>query len=153
VQRAQREGIPVFVLNGVTHPEPADLDSAMVVTLQQHAVDWVVLAGYMKKIGAMVLSRYAGRIINIHPALLPEFGGQGMYGRRVHEAVLAAGVAETGVTVHLVDGEYDHGEILAQTRVPVQTDDTVDVLASRVLQREHEFLVETIAGLGRRFQG
>ena len=103
----------------------------------------------MKKIGPAVLSAYAGRIINIHPALLPRHGGPGMYGRRVHEAVLAAGDSETGVTIHLVDEEYDHGHILAQTRLPVLKGDTVDSLAARVLRREHEFLVETIEGLVR----
>jgi len=149
VQRAQREGLPAVVLNGVTHPDAAALDAAMLAVLREHAVDWVVLAGYMKKIGPAVLAAYHDRIINIHPALLPKFGGQGMYGRRVHEAVLAAREIETGVTIHLVDEHYDHGRILAQTRVPVQVGDTVEVLAARVLAREHEFLVETISEIER----
>jgi phosphoribosylglycinamide formyltransferase-1 len=109
-----------------------------------HDVELVVLAGYMKKVGPRTLRHFAGRVLNIHPALLPKFGGQGMYGRRVHEAVLAAGERETGVTIHLVDDEYDHGRILGQCRVPVLPGDTVESLAQRVLQREHEFLVEML---------
>lgn len=149
VQRAQREAIPAVVLNGVTHPDASALDAAMLEALQGHAVDWVVLAGYMKMIGPAVLTAYRDRIINIHPALLPKFGGQGMYGRRVHEAVLAAGETESGVTIHLVDEHYDHGRILAQTRVPVFPDDSIESLAARVLKREHGFLVETIAEIAR----
>ena len=86
--------------------------------------DLVILSGYMRKLGSETLGVYARRILNIHPALLPKFGGQGMYGRRVHEAVLAAGEAQSGATVHLVDAEYDQGPTVAQAAVPVETGDT-----------------------------
>jgi phosphoribosylglycinamide formyltransferase-1 len=98
----------------------------------------------MKKLGPRTLAAYRNRIVNIHPALLPKFGGQGMYGMNVHKAVIEAGERESGVTIHLVDEEYDHGTILAQTRLPVLPDDTPQTLAQRVLEREHSFLVETL---------
>jgi phosphoribosylglycinamide formyltransferase-1 len=107
-------------------------------------VELVILAGYMKKLGMKTLEHYRGRILNIHPSLLPKFGGQGRYGIHVHEAVLAAGERETGATVHLVEGEYDQGTILSQCRVPVYTGDTADTLAQRVLVQEHRLLVETL---------
>lgn len=145
LQRARREGIAHAHLSSVTHPEPCELDRGICDTLRQHDVDLVVLAGYMKRVGPQTLAEYAGRIVNIHPALLPRFGGGGMYGGRVHQAVLAAGVEVTGVTVHVVDAQYDHGPILAQRQVPVRADDTVDSLARRVLEQEHDLLVETLA--------
>lgn len=143
--RARQEGIPRYHLSGRTHPDPAQLDAAILDALLRHEVELVILAGYMKKLGPRTLEHYEGRIINIHPALLPRFGGQGMYGARVHEAVLSAGEQETGVTIHLVDAEYDTGPIVAQCRVPVLADDTAESLAQRLLKQEHRFLVETIA--------
>ncbi len=142
--RARQEAIPAVHLSAHTHPDPAALDLAMLQALTDHHADWIVLAGYMKKLGPRVLAAYRGRILNIHPALLPKYGGQGMYGHRVHEAVLNAGEKETGVTIHLVDEQYDHGKIIAQCRVPVEPGDTVETLAARVLEREHTFLVETL---------
>ena len=142
--RASQEGIPCYHLSGRTHPDPAQLDAAILNALLHHETELVILAGYMKKLGPRTLERYAGRIINIHPALLPKFGGLGMYGARVHQAVLAAGEKETGVTIHMVDAQYDTGAIVAQCRVPVLADDTVESLAQRVLEQEHRFLVETI---------
>jgi len=144
LERAATAGIPHQVLNGTTHPEPDELDQAILSALRGSGTDIVLLAGYMKKLGPATLSHFDGRIVNIHPSLLPKFGGQGMYGARVHEAVLAAGETETGVTIHLVDGAYDEGRILAQTPVPVLREDTVETLAARVLEREHQFLVETL---------
>jgi phosphoribosylglycinamide formyltransferase 1 len=108
--------------------------------LERHAVDLVVLAGYVKLVPSDVIARYRGRIINVHPALLPSFGGKGMYGRRVHEAVLASGARESGATVHLVDEVYDRGAILGQARVPVLPGDDPDRLAARVLEVEHRLL-------------
>jgi phosphoribosylglycinamide formyltransferase 1 len=116
---------------------PNDDGSELLALLQKFRIDLVVLAGYLKLIPRMVISVYAGRIINIHPALLPAFGGEGMYGARVHEAVIASGAAETGVTVHLVDDDYDRGPILAQWRVRVDKSDTAESLAARVLNVEH----------------
>ena len=144
LERASRAGLPRYHLSGTTHPDPAALDEAILDALTRHDVELVVLAGYMKKLGPRTLARYRGRVLNIHPALLPRFGGQGMYGARVHEAVLAAGERETGITIHVVDEEYDHGPIVAQCRVPVQEGDTPETLAARVLAREHTFLVETL---------
>jgi phosphoribosylglycinamide formyltransferase-1 len=108
--------------------------------LGRQRVDLVVLAGYLKLVPAEVIAAYPGRIINIHPALLPAFGGSGMYGHRVHEAVLASGATQSGATVHLVDEQYDRGAILAQARVPVHRGDTPETLAARVLEAEHRLL-------------
>jgi phosphoribosylglycinamide formyltransferase 1 len=144
LSRARREGIPAYHFSSKTHPDPVQLDKAILSTLKKHQVDLVVLAGYMKRLGEKTLSAYQGRVINIHPALLPKYGGEGMYGAHVHEAVIAAGDPETGVTIHLVDREYDHGNILAQCRLPVLKGDSAISLAGRVLEREHTFLVETL---------
>ena len=110
---------------------------AILDTLLAHEVEIVILAGYMKKLGPKTLAHFEGAILNIHPALLPKFGGQGMYGIHVHEAVLAANEIETGVTIHLVTEEYDTGAIIAQEKVPVMPGDTPQTLAARVLQTEH----------------
>lgn len=146
-QRAQRAKVPFLHLSGVTHPDPDALDRAMLGALREHRVEWVVLAGYLKKIGPRTLQGYRGRILNTHPALLPRFGGPGMYGMRVHEAVLAAGERETGVTVHLVDESYDTGPVVAQCSVPVLPGDSPESLAERVMTREREFLIETLAAV------
>jgi folate-dependent phosphoribosylglycinamide formyltransferase PurN len=108
--------------------------------LGQHKIDLVVLAGYLKLVPAPVIAAYRGRVINTHPSLLPAFGGKGMYGVRVHRAVLASGARETGVSIHLVDEVYDRGEVLAQVRVPVLPNDTAERLAARVLEVEHRLL-------------
>jgi phosphoribosylglycinamide formyltransferase-1 len=144
LERARREGIPNYHLSSATHRDPAELDAAILRTLEEHGVDLVILAGYMKLLGPRTLARYRGRILNIHPALLPKFGGKGLYGKKVHEAVLAAGERVTGVTIHLVDERYDAGPIVAQSEVPVLDGDTVDSLAARVLQREHQLFAETL---------
>jgi formyltetrahydrofolate-dependent phosphoribosylglycinamide formyltransferase len=117
--------------------DAADDGSQLLALLRKFRIDLVVLAGYLKRIPATVIREYAGRIVNIHPALLPAFGGEGMYGARVHEAVIASGTTESGVTVHLVDDDYDRGPIIAQWRVPVEKSDTADSLAERVLAVEH----------------
>ena len=144
LQRARKEGIPAHHISAETHPGVEE-DREILRVLQEHGVDTVVLAGYMKRIGPQTLAAYRGRILNIHPALLPRFGGEGMYGRRVHEAVLQAGETVTGVTVHVVDELYDHGPILAQVEVPVHQGDTADTLAARVLQQEHRLYAETLS--------
>jgi phosphoribosylglycinamide formyltransferase-1 len=149
LRRAREAHVPWVHLSSTTHPDPERLDDAIVDALTDAGADMVLLAGYMKKLGPKVLGRYGGRIVNTHPALLPKFGGQGMYGNRVHAAVLAAGDTETGVSIHLVDAEYDTGRVLAQCRVPVLHGDSVDDLAARVQAREREFLVETLAELAR----
>jgi phosphoribosylglycinamide formyltransferase 1 len=120
-------------------PDPTD-EAGWLALLRRYSVDLVVLAGYLKLVPADVIAAFRGRIINVHPALLPAFGGKGMYGRRVHEAVLASGAHETGATVHLVDESYDHGARLAQARVPVLPGDSPELLARRVLEAEHRLL-------------
>ena len=142
--RARREGIPGYHLSGVTHRASDQLDDAVLETLRQHDVNLVILAVYMRMLGPQTVSAYRGRVLNTHPALLPQFGGKGLYGKAVHEAVLAAGESGTGVTIHVVDEQYDHGPIVAQSQVPVRGDDTADSLSKRVLKREHELFVETL---------
>jgi phosphoribosylglycinamide formyltransferase/phosphoribosylglycinamide formyltransferase-1 len=117
--------------------DAADDGSALLDVLRKFRIDLVVLAGYLKRIPPAVVREYSGRIINIHPALLPAFGGEGMYGARVHDAVIASGAKESGVTVHLVDNEYDRGAIVAQWRVPVEKSDNAESLAAKVLAVEH----------------
>jgi len=144
---AREAGIPAFHLSSNTHEDESVLDQEITNILKSHEVDWVILAGYMKKIGPRLLGEFQGKIFNIHPSLLPRHGGQGMYGVHVHEAVLASGESETGVTIHMVDGEYDQGRILAQEKVFVEADDTPESLAARVLKVEHELYSETLQGI------
>lgn len=149
LRRAREAGVPTAHLSSVTHPDPDALDAAISETLAGAGVDVVFLAGYMKKLGPRVLRAYAGRILNTHPSLLPRYGGRGMYGNRVHEAVLAAGDAETGASVHLVDADYDTGPVVAQCRVPVLPGDSVSDLAARVQTEERELVVGTLARMAR----
>jgi len=149
LDRAQAARVPAYHLSSQVHPDPARLDEAILATLEKHRVDVIVLAGYMKKLGPKTLARYRGRVLNIHPALLPKFGGHGMYGHHVHEAVLAAGETQSGATVHVADEEYDRGRILAQKKVPVMADDTAESLAARVLQVEHQLYAETLQRIAR----
>lgn len=133
--------------------DATDDGSSLIGLLQRHAIDLVVLAGYMQKLPPAVVREYHRRVINIHPGLLPEFGGPGMYGARVHAAVLASGAKTTGVTVHFVDDEYDHGPVIAQWRVAVSAGDTEQSLAGRVLEVEHIVyprVVEMVAALNAR---
>ncbi len=135
-------GLEVASAYGVTAEwldDPADA-SDWLARLERHRVDLIVLAGYVRLVPAGVIASYRHRIINIHPALLPAHGGKGMYGRRVHESVLADGDRESGATVHLVDEAYDRGAILAQSRVPVLPDDSPELLGARVLAAEHRLL-------------
>jgi phosphoribosylglycinamide formyltransferase 1 len=132
--RAAAAGVPAEALT-----DAAD-GAEWLERLERRQADLVVLAGYLKLVPRAVIERFRGRIVNVHPALLPAFGGRGMYGHRVHEAVLASGAAESGATVHLVDEEYDRGTILAQERVPVEPGDTPERLAARVLAAEHRLL-------------
>ncbi|MBK36356.1 MAG: phosphoribosylglycinamide formyltransferase [Gemmatimonadetes bacterium] len=146
LRRARGNQIDAIHLSGLTHPDPVSLDRAIEGALHERRVDLVLLAGYMKKLGPRTLERYRDRILNIHPALLPAFGGQGMYGRRVHEAVVASGATESGVTVHLVDEHYDNGPIVAQETVPVEDGDSPETLGARVLELEHT-LFPAVVGL------
>jgi phosphoribosylglycinamide formyltransferase-1 len=144
MDRAWKHGLPSLHLSSAIHPEPAALDRAIRDALLHAKTDVVVLAGYMKKIGPVTLASFRGRILNIHPALLPRHGGPGMYGIHPHESVLAAGDAESGVTVHVIDEHYDQGRILRQERVPVLPDDTPAMLQQRVLAVEHQIYVAVL---------
>ncbi len=144
LRRAKIERIPAYHLSQKTHPQTKQLDLAIMNTLVKHNVDIVILAGYMKMLGPVTVSRFRGRILNIHPSLLPKFGGKGLYGTLVHEAVIAAGERTTGATIHLVDEKYDNGPIIAQSIVPVTNNDTAITLAERVLKQEHALYVDTL---------
>lgn len=144
LERARARQVPALHLSSRQFPDPADLDAAVLRALRGHGVGLIALAGYMKRLGPRVLGAYPDRILNVHPALLPAFGGQGMYGIRVHEAVIASGVRFTGVTVHFVDEVYDHGPIIAQRAVPVEDDDTPESLFERVLKVEHALYPEVL---------
>ena len=138
LERARNHNIPDIHLSHKQFATPEDFNQRLLSVLKEKETDLVVLAGYMKMISPTVIREYRNRIINIHPALLPSFGGKGMYGIHVHEAVIESGVKVTGVTVHTVDEVYDHGPILFQKCVPVLSDDTPESLQQRVLPHEHE---------------
>jgi phosphoribosylglycinamide formyltransferase-1 len=144
VERAARAGVPT-----ATIAEDGEDALRLLGLLAHHGINLVVLAGYLRKVPEAVVAANRDRILNVHPALLPAFGGPGMYGRRVHEAVLASGARITGVTVHLVDEQFDHGRILAQWPVPVRPGDTADVLAARVLDAEHRLLPAVVRAFAR----
>ena len=144
---ASEHGIIAQHLSSLTHKEPSALDQAILEALQKNEVDLVFLVGYMKLIGPKTVAAYNKRILNIHPALLPKYGGKGMYGIRVHEAVIAAGDKETGVTIHYANEHYDQGQVIAQCTVPVLESDTPQILAARVLKQEHIFIVETLQNI------
>ena len=147
LQRVADEGIPNYHLSAKKSGSEESLATEILDVLSKYNVDMIFLAGYMRMLHISVLERYNNRIFNIHPALLPKFGGKGMFGMNVHTAVIEAKESETGVTIHRVNAEYDSGEIVAQTTVPVLERDTLETLAARVLEREHEFLVEVIADI------
>lgn len=133
LERARRAGIATALIASRRAPQGEELESL----LDRHQVDLVVLAGYLQLVPASVTRRYAGRLLNVHPALLPDFGGAGMYGARVHRAVLAAGARASGPTVHFVDDVYDHGPVIARWPVSVRAGDDEHTLAARVLLAEH----------------
>lgn len=131
LERARRHDVPAVALT------TSQRDSELGTILREHAIDFIALAGYLRFVPIDVTRGWRGCIVNVHPSLLPSFGGAGMYGTRVHQAVIDAGVRVTGVTVHFVDEEYDRGPIIAQWPVPVHPDDTAESLAARVLIAEH----------------
>jgi phosphoribosylglycinamide formyltransferase 1 len=147
VARAEKGGIPVI------HCAPSHFSSEQAYTetlrhhLQRYAIDLIVLAGYMKKLPSVIVNEYQNRIVNIHPGLLPAFGGKGMYGSRVHQAVIDYGAKISGITIHFVDEQYDHGPVIFQTALPVLPDDTPDTLGRRVLELEHAHYWRVIEAL------
>ena len=143
LERARRHGIDNAVLRSTRAPDGCDA----LEVLRQHRVDFIALAGYLRLLPGDLLAEFPSRVVNIHPALLPAFGGPGMYGDRVHRAVLTSGARVSGATVHYVDEEYDRGAILAQWPVPVMADDTIQSLAARVLKVEHVLYPRVIDAL------
>lgn len=140
--RARNAGIAAVALDRTSRT------TGLAAILAEHHIELVVLAGYLRLVPADVVSQYRGRILNVHPALLPAFGGPGMFGHHVHAAVVASGASLTGPTVHFVDERYDEGPVIAQTAVPVRSHDTPDELAQRVLEAEHALyprVVEAVA--------
>lgn len=152
VNHATTYGIPVYHISGKTHPDQAEYEKALCAVLDERPVDLLILAGYMKKLPDCLVAKMQDRILNIHPSLLPKFGGKGFWGLHVHEAVLAAGETESGPTVHLVSNEIDRGRILAQRKVPVMPDDTPETLQARVLEQEHDIFWRTIKEYGENLQ-
>ena len=146
-ERAAAAGIAWRHLSAQTDPDPQALEQAMIDALRDAGATHVLLAGYMKKLGPRLVSAYAGRVYNTHPALLPAYGGRGMYGDRVHAAVLADGQTRSGATVHLVTDDYDAGPIVAAVEVPVLAGDDVGSLGERVRAAERELVVEVLAAL------
>lgn len=161
LERAKNAGIPAeirspFSVLGADKAKTSDRDTkriaisdAILDLCKEYQIDAIVLAGYLSVLGGKIIDEYSGRIINLHPALLPKFGGVGMWGHNVHEAVLAAGEKESGCTVHLVDSGCDTGKILVQKKVPVLHGDTPDTLYARIAPEEHEAMVEGVCVLAR----
>lgn len=141
---AENMGLKTAVLNSVQHPDPADLDQKIADKLKEHKINLVVCSGYMKLIGDDTIDAVDGKILNVHPALLPKHGGKGMFGRHVHNAVKEAGDHETGATIHLVNNKYDEGRIIAQKSVEVMNSDSVDDIENKVRALEPDLYVESI---------
>jgi phosphoribosylglycinamide formyltransferase 1 len=141
---ARALGIPAYHLSETKLGGAAEADRAIAETLVARGAELIVLSGYLRKLGPLTLARYRGRVLNIHPGPLPKYGGRGLYGRHVHEAVIAAGERMSGITIHLVDEEYDHGPVLARREVAIERGDTAETLAARVQAQEPAFFVETL---------
>lgn len=152
LERARRAGVEARVVT-VAGRSAEDAAGELLAALGSARVEMVALAGYLRLVPPEVVARFRGRIVNIHPALLPAFGGAGFYGMRVHRAVLEAGCTVSGATVHLVDEEYDRGRILAQWPVPVLPDDTPERLAARVLRCEHVLFPAAVEALALALRG
>ncbi len=144
LERAKKNDISAKIISPSSFNEKEEYEASLLQTLQNWQPDLIVLAGYLLKIPAAVIKQYSGKIINIHPSLLPKFGGKGFYGIKVHESVLKAREIQTGCSVHLVDEEYDRGRVLAQRTIPIRKSDTPEILAKRVLRQEHALLPEVI---------
>lgn len=144
LETARKSKIPAYHLTNENYNSQEDFDQAFLAILKKHRVELIALAGYLKKISSAIIQEYRHRIVNIHPALLPSFGGKGMYGMKVHEAVLEYGCRVTGVTVHIVDEKYDTGPPVLQRCVEVEQDDKPETLAARVLKVEHTIYSEAL---------
>ena len=137
LERAAKASIPTLVFKSKKYPSPEEAGEQLMSVLREHEIDYIALAGYLSLLPEQVVASFRNRIVNVHPALLPKYGGKGMYGQHVHEAVIASGDTETGVSVHLADEIYDNGRVLEQMSVPVEPGDTPESLAERVLVQEH----------------
>jgi len=142
---AENKGLKTAVMNRNTHSDIDALDQAIADKLQDHKINLVCCSGYMKLIGKRTIDAVQGRILNVHPALLPQYGGQGMYGRHVHEAVKQSGDKQTGATIHQVNNEYDKGKILLQKTISIQPTDTTDIIEQNVKDIEPSLYIETIS--------
>ncbi|MEK9748336.1 MAG: phosphoribosylglycinamide formyltransferase [Pseudomonadales bacterium] len=147
MQYAESRGIATVFLDRRTLLSPDASDQYLADQLEAHAIDWVLCLGYLKRIGPQVVSAYKDKMINVHPSLLPKFGGRGMYGLAVHQAVLDAGETETGATVHFVNEAYDEGAIIAQIRVTIPPKIDSRALAALVLKAEHQLVLNTLSRL------
>lgn len=145
IERAVNEGIPSFHISSATHQNDEERNEYIISLLKHYNVNLVVLAGYMKKIDNSIIEFMNGMVLNIHPALLPKYGGENMYGMNVHKAVIEAGESESGATVHFVNSNYDEGKILKQSRVIIEKSDTPEILANKVLATEHQLYVDVIS--------
>ncbi len=145
--RAEKAGIEALYINPLEFTTEEEYNSKVLEELEKRNVKLVVLAGYLKILSKEFIEKYRDRIINIHPSLLPDFGGKGYYGEKVHKAVLESGIKTTGATVHFVDEGTDTGEIILQETVEIREDDTVESLKARVLEVEHRLLVEAVGGM------
>lgn len=148
--RAEKAGIDTHVFIRKSFPDSETAGHHLLAILNEHHVDLIALAGYLRKLPPVTIKAYRHRIVNIHPALLPKYGGKGMYGMRVHTAVVEAGDTESGATIHHVDEIYDHGEIIEQEKIPVYPDDTPEKLAARVLEVEHRLYPRVIKKLAEK---
>ena len=145
LRRAKKEQIENYYISNKNYPDEEELVDKTLEVLNKSKIDIIFLAGYLKKMPEKIIKEYKNKIFNIHPALLPKYGGKGMYGINVHKAVIEAKEKETGITIHKVDENYDNGQIIKQTTVTVKPEDTPEELAARVLEKEHIFIVETLS--------
>lgn len=144
LERARKHNIDAMVIGKENYPDGGERTKAIIAALDEAATDLVILAGYMSILEPSLIEAYRGRIVNIHPSLIPKFCGAGFYGKHVHEAVLAAGEKESGATVHYVDEGVDTGPVIIQEKVPVLEGDTAETLAARVLETEHKILRKAV---------
>lgn len=147
LQRGQQEGLVTHHISSKHYPFDNDLDNALIEKFEKQEVNLIILAGYMKKVGTTLLEHYKDRVLNIHPALLPKYGGEGMYGSNVHQAVFDNKEKESGATVHLINQEYDKGRILNQDSVSISSEDTPEIIAQKVLKIEHKLYYSTIRAI------
>lgn len=150
LERARKSGIPAYHMSAVTEGNDEFLDINLTRLMEEAGVELILTLGYMKKLGPRFVNRFRNRILNIHPSLLPAYGGLGMYGMKVHQAVMDSGEQFSGATVHLIDNDYDTGPIVAQKSLDIRTIDSAEDLAEQVLKLEHQLLVDTLGRIASR---